>query len=358
MSGSDDEDKQHEPTQKKLEEARRKGDVARSADLTTAAGYLGILLIALTAGGATLTGLGGTLAALLARADTLAAAAFSGQAPVTGGIMLAVLSDLAPWLIVPALATLAAIVAQRAFVVAPSKLRPKADRLSPVKNAQNKFGRSGLFEFAKSFVKLLLYSTILFAFLWRNLPEIVSAVSLEPGQAAALMLRLAAGLLSLVVAVALILGGIDALWQRADHLRRNRMSRKEVMDEHKASEGDPHMKQERRQRGYQIATNRMLEDVPDASVVIVNPTHYAVALKWDPAVPRAPVVVAKGVDVVARRIRDLAAEAGVPVRRDIETARALHANVELGDEIRPEHFAAVAAAIRFADDMRHKAAAR
>jgi flagellar biosynthetic protein FlhB len=136
------------------------------------------------------------------------------------------------------------------------------------------------------------------------------------------------------------------------------MSHQEIREETKQSEGDPYMKAERRQRGREIATNRMLLDVPKADVVIVNPTHYAVALQWARTRGSAPVCVAKGQDDVALRIREIAAEAKVPIHSDPPTARALHAAVEIGHEIRPEHYRAVAAAIRFADRMRKAARAR
>ena len=158
--------------------------------------------------------------------------------------------------------------------------------------------------------------------------------------------------------VALALGSVDFLWQRAEHIRKNRMSRKEMMDELKQSEGDPFIKQQRRQRGQEIATNKMLQDVPTADVVIVNPTHYAVALKWDRSQAMAPICVAKGVDEIAARIREIAVENAVPMHSDPPTARALHADVELGQEISQHHYRAVAAAIRFAEEIRKKAARR
>ena len=130
------------------------------------------------------------------------------------------------------------------------------------------------------------------------------------------------------------------------------MSRKELTDETKNSEGDPHMKQQRRQKGVSIAMNQMLADVPEADVIIVNPTHYAVALKWDRLSPGAPVCVAKGVDLVAARIRERATEAGVPIHSDPPTARALHATLEIGQQVPHDHYKAVAAAIRFADRIR------
>jgi flagellar biosynthetic protein FlhB len=136
------------------------------------------------------------------------------------------------------------------------------------------------------------------------------------------------------------------------------MTRQEMTEEHKESEGDPHFRAHRRQRGQEIALNRMLQAVPEADVVVVNPTHYAVALKWNRKDRRAPVCVAKGQDEIAARIRERAIEAGVPIHRDPPTARALHAALDVGDEIGREHYQAVAAAIRFAEAMRKKARRR
>jgi flagellar biosynthetic protein FlhB len=155
--------------------------------------------------------------------------------------------------------------------------------------------------------------------------------------------------------VALAIGGVDYLFQYHDHMRKNRMSHKEMRDEHKEAEGDPHMKQSRRQKAQEIASRRMMQDVPGADVIIVNPTHYAVALKWKRAPGTAPECVAKGVDEIAMTIRRIALENGVPIHSDPPTARALFATVEIGQEIAPDHYRAVAAAIRFADMLKLKA---
>ncbi len=357
--GQDEDDKQHEPTQKKLDDARKKGEVPRSTDLTAAASYGGFLVAALSLGGPLLTGFGAVMTGLISHPDTLSADLFSGgHWPILGTILAGTAGELAPWLLVPAAFAILSIVAQRSFVVAPEKLKPKASRISILSNAKNKFGRSGLFEFAKSFFKLVIYSTVLGVFLWRRMPEVLGTLALSPAMATAVLLDLCVRFLSLVVVIALVIGGADFLWQRHEHLRRHRMSRKDLMDEAKQSEGDPHMKQQRRQRGYDIAMNRMLADVPKADVVVVNPTHFAVALKWSRKPGAAPICVAKGVDEVAARIREVAAEAGVPIHSDPPTARAVHASVAIGDEIRPEHYQQIAAAIRFAEAMRQKMRAR
>lgn len=355
MADGGDEDKQYEASQKKLDDARKKGEIPRSTDLTTAAAYAGFILTAGSLGAASLSQMGNSMAGLIGRADSLSALMFSGSGQVmTGGLLGEIGSALAPWFLIPALLALLAILSQRSFVIAPEKLAPKLSRISPISNAGNKFGRSGLFEFAKSFSKLMIYGVVLGVFLFQRIPEILATLSLSPGMVTVVLLRLCMSFLFIVLAIAVAIGGIDFLWQYAEHMRKNRMSRKEMTDEHKNSEGDPHVKQKRRQKGMEIAMNQMLGDVPQADVIIVNPEHYAVALKWDRAAGMAPVCVAKGVDEVAARIREVANEHGIPIHRDPPTARALFAVVEIGQEIWPEHYGAVAAAIRFAEAMQEK----
>lgn len=356
---SDETDKPHDPTQKKLDDARRKGEVPHSADLTAAAAYGGLVIAGLSFGGAALAAAAQVLATVIDQAESLSATLFAGSArPLSGTLIGEVVRTSALWFGVPAVLALVAVLGQQALVFAPSKLAPKLNRISLIGNAKQKFGRQGLFDFAKSFVKLMIYGGLLTVFLWLRLPEIAASLAMPPRAIVVMLLRLSLEFLVIVLAIALTLGGVDLVWQRAEHIRKNRMSRKELTDETKESEGDPFMKQERRQRGYDIATNRMLADVPQADVVIVNPTRFAVALKWDRGSDRAPVCLAKGVDDVARRIREAAAEAGVPIHRDPPTARGLHAAIKIGEEILPEHYRPVAAALRFADTIRRKARER
>jgi flagellar biosynthetic protein FlhB len=353
-----DDDKPYDATQRRLDEARREGEVPSSADLTTAAAYAGLLVAAVAVGPGALSASATGLTTLLDQADALARTLFDGSGlPMTAGILMELASSTAVWFVVPMLLAVAAIVAQRAFVVAPPRIMPRLSRISPVATAKQKFGRVGMFEFAKSFAKLLVFGAALGLFLWDRLPRILATAASEPAAVVVETLRLSVAFLAIVVAVSLVLGAIDLVWQHADHARRHRMSRKEMTDEMKETEGDPYLRQARRQRGYDIATNRMLADVPTADVVIVNPQHYAVALRWDRGSGRAPICVATGVDEVARRIRESAVASAVPIHRDPPTARALHAAVLVGEEIRPEHYPPVAAAIRFAEAMRKRARA-
>lgn len=361
MSQDPDEggEKSHEPTQKKLDDARRRGEIPKSVDLTTATVYAGMLLVATVFGAASLSVAGTALAALLDRADGLSQIWFRESAtPISAGLIRQLAGPVSLWLGLPAIAALVSIIAQRGMVFAPEKLQPKLNRISLLANTKNKFGRAGLFEFAKSAVKLLIYSVLLGMFLYAQLPEIVTVSQLNPAAAVSALGQHSIAFLAIVLAIAAAIGFVDLLWQQQEHIRKNMMSRKELTDEAKQMEGDPHVKQQRRQKAQEIAMNSMLADVPGADVVIVNPKHYAVALKWSRSPGSAPTCVAKGVDEIAARIREIAVENAVPIHRDPPTARTLYSSVGIGDEVHPDHYGAVAAAIRFAETMRAKARAR
>ncbi len=348
-------EKSHDPTQRRLEDARGRGDVARSAELTAAAGFAGLALAALAFGPSAMAGSGKVAAAyLVGLAHMSVAGAPWGLAGWAGAMALPLL----PFFLLPGLIAALALIGQRGLTFSPEKLRPQLGRINPLANAGQRFGRTGLADFARSTVKLALVSALLGWFLIRHLPQILFAGALPAAPVGGLALTLLVQFLMLGTALSLALGAVDFLWQRHEFLRRNRMSRQELVEEHRESEGDPHQKGRRRRRAQEIAMNRMLADVPKADVVVVNPTHYAVALKWNRAAGRAPVCLAKGTDEVAARIREAAALAGVPIHSDPPTARALHATIEVGREIRPEHYAPVAAAIRYAERMRRRARER
>ncbi|MEP6018664.1 MAG: flagellar type III secretion system protein FlhB [Paracoccaceae bacterium] len=360
MSSDESSDKSFDPTPKKLEDARKKGEIARSIDLLTAAGYAGLTLALLAFGTSITTDFGTAMMTLLDQATDLSMVIFSGDAftaPISGVIRQSAYS-LAPLFIVPIAMVFLAIICQRALVFAPTKITPKLSRVSVIQNAKNKFGRSGLFEFFKSFLKLLIYSFFLAVFLNSNMPQIITVVQSDFGTAIGLLGSLAIKFLFIIVFISASIGVVDALWQHHDHIRKNMMSRKEIMDELKESEGDPHLKQERRSRAQAVATAQMMGTVPESDVIIVNPTHYAIALGWQRKPGSAPTCIAKGVDEVAMKIREIAQTHGIPIHSDPPTARALHAVTELGEEISPEFYQAVAAAIRFADEMRAKAKSR
>lgn len=353
---TDQSDKTYEATPQKLLDARKKGEIARSTEILTAFAYAGLLLAFVVFGGNGLIHLGTSMMVMIDQPAQLAPLFFNGAAAApTQGIMRSVLWSMSPIFGLPALAVLLCLFALKGIVFAPTKIAPKITNISIISNAKNKFGRRGLFQFAVSFAKLLIYSACLAFFINARLDEMVSVLQTNPRIVVSLMAEICLSFLLVVVIVSGIIGVIDAIWQHFEHLRKNMMSRKEVTDETKNNEGDPHMKQERRQRAQAIAGAQMMADVPKADVIIVNPTHYAVALKWDRQPGQAPVCVAKGVDEIAFRIREIAAENAIPIHSDPPTARALHATTKIGDQIAPDHYRAVAAAIRFAEAMRRRA---
>lgn len=350
-------EKSFEATPQKLEEARKRGELPRSADLNAAASYLGMILALILVAPWAIKRLGDSSATLISTADRLALESFGiSGVPLLGNIMWDVTVSLGVLFLLPAIAVLISVTLQRAWVFAPQKLAPKLNRISLISGIKNKLGANGLFEFLKSTLKLVIVSSLLVWLAWRDIDLIVSSVSLSVAQMTLIMADIIIRFLILILLMSLAIGGADYLWQMASHLRKNRMSRKEIEDETKSTEGDPHHKQTRKERGYEIAMNQMLADVPKADVVIVNPTHYAVALKWDRLSAEAPECVAKGTDHIAARIREIAQQADIPIHSDPPTTRAIHATVEIGQQIFPEHYKAVAVAIRFAEAMRAKAA--
>lgn len=347
-------DKQFDASESKLRKAREQGDIPRSAELQGALAYLGFWFAMLFAASWAVPG----WVRMAARA--------LGSEPWPDGQGQSVM-DLAQGMATRAgLAVLAAvtimampvvlgIVVQRSLVFTPKKLLPDPKRIDPFKNAGQKFGKTGLVSFAISLGKAILVGVggwYLYMSLLDWLMNADSMADLQWVEGLGLILRRA---IWLALGIGAVFAGIDLVWKRLEYRKRHRMTRREMQDEYKESEGDPHLKAARRQKGVDIVLSSMLVDVEKADVVIVNPTHYAVALEWKRGSGRAPVCLAKGVDEVARRIRERANEHQVPIWSDPPCARAIHATVEIGDEIAPEHFAPVAAAIRFAEAMRKKA---
>ncbi len=351
MSEEND-DKPFEASDQKLRKAREKGDIPRSAELNVAARYLGAWL-------AFAVGAGFAVKAWLSMATRALGA--EGWTPGTTGAIAEALGHYAGWAVlalaaVPSLVILVALIAGRGLVFAPQKLAFDLNRINPMKTAGQKFGKSGLVNFGISLGKVALVCAGGW-FLFRGFLGHLMASPLAGDRWIADLGALLGRVLALALAISVLFAGLDMGWQWFDHRRKNRMTRKEMEDEYKDSEGDPHFKAARRQRAVDIATKQMLADVAKADVVIVNPTHYAVALQWKRGSGRAPVCLAKGTDEVAARIRERARDSKVPIFSDPPCARAIHATVEIGQEIRREQFAAVAAAIRFAEKMREKARA-
>ncbi len=351
----DKDDKQYDASEQKLRKAREQGDIPRSTELTAALMYLGAILALIAARG---IGLRYWLPAARQAASPdfgATGAPLASVFDIAGRLSQVSALLLMLGLSVPAAIMLLGLIVQRGIVFSPQKLAFDIKRIDPMRNAAQKFGKSGLMNFTISATKAILVGVGAWLLLNGLLDMLSDAEFMSDQQwvpGLGVMLR---RVLFMALGISMLFAVIDVLWKRHEHLTRNRMTRKELEDEHKESEGDPHLKAARRQKAIDIAMNKMLGDIETADVVIVNPTHYAVALKWSRGSGHAPVCVAKGVDEIAARIRERAKEHKVPIWSDPPCARAIHASVDIGDEIQPDQFAAVAAAIRFSEKMRQKA---
>ncbi|GGY43833.1 EscU/YscU/HrcU family type III secretion system export apparatus switch protein [Parvularcula lutaonensis] len=333
----------------KKRRARKKGDVPISQEANTAAAFAGFL-VALAVVAPFADDLATELRAFFLRPEPAAAALLGG--PLTERLILAGVFFLLPLVVFPAAAVLLSLAVQQGIVFAPNRIKPDINKINPVKGAGKKFGPQALLEFSKNSLKIAVLSAGGAAILWMEVRRIGAAFTAPAQAIPGLLLRELIVFFGLGVAVAALFALIDIPLVRAQREKRLKMSRQEQQDETKESEGDPALKAQRRRRAEKIAMSRMISEVKEADVLITNPTHYAVGLKWDRSGKELPVCIAKGADELALRLRAAAEEAGVPVREDPPCARALHATIEIGDPITSEHFKAVAAAIRFADRVR------
>ena len=258
-------EKVFDPTPQKIQEARRKGDVPKSNDVTAALTYFALLAVITTVGGYAVRRAATVLMVLIAEPDRLMGHILGpGGTAVSGAIMGEAALALAPLFVVPIIAVLVSLFGQQAVVFSGEKLMPKMSRISVLANAKNKFGPTGIVEFAKSAVKLVAVGTALFFYLSGSLDEMIGAATVEARVLPALMMDVLVALLTITAVIAVSIAGVDVVWQRFDHARKLRMSFQDMKEEAKQSEGDPHVKQQRRQRAQEIAMNRMLFDVPTA----------------------------------------------------------------------------------------------
>jgi len=225
-------------------------------------------------------------------------------------------------------------------------LAPKLERISPAAGAKRLFALRSLVEFAKGVLKIVLVGAAAVVLLWPATPRILGAIGLEAGPLLALLHALALRLLVGIAALAALIAVLDSLYQRFERHKQLRMSRRDLQDEFKQTEGDPLLKARLKSLRMERARRRMMAEVPKATVVVTNPSHVAVALRYD-ATMAAPRLVAKGIGALAERIRAIARDHGVPIVRNPPLARALYGAVELGVEVPAAHCRAIAEVIGY-----------
>lgn len=341
----DDSQKTEDPTQKRLEEARKKGDIAKSQDVPV--WFLILATAAIMAGGAPLAGMIADPLVRIMDHPHAFRLENGGALQLMGSLLL----SLAPPLIiifgVIAIAGVLGHVVQHRPLWTGEKIKPDLSKLSPGKGLQRMFGAQGWMNLVKSFLKLAAMTAAMLYAVWPEATAISEAGRLDPAGMLSMTQAIAGRLLMAAIIVIGLVAAIDYLYQRWSFMQRMRMSRRDVRDEVKQQEGDPHVRARLRQLRLERSRKRMMQNVQKSTVVITNPTHYSVALRYDPAVDAAPVCMAKGVDEVALRIREKAKEHDVPIIENVPLARALYAVVEVEETVPREHFEAVAKVIGF-----------
>lgn len=337
--------KTEDPSEKKLRDAHEKGDVVKSQEVNTWFILAGSALIFAMMAGPTSASLVGSLTILLDNAEKFevgsqALAAFWGN--LSGSILLVALL---PSIVLAAFGIAANLIQHRPLLSL-DPIKPKFSKVSPLAGAKRLFSSEALVNFGKGLVKLAVVSAVLWFVLAPKLDSLESMINLEPAMIAVEFMDLSLSIFGAVLAVVTIIAIADYLYQRNRWWNRHKMTVQETRDEYKQQEGDPKVKGRIRQVRMERSRKRMMAAVPQATVVITNPTHFAVALKYDSEMA-APQCVAKGADAVAFRIRELAKQHDVPIIENPPLARALFASMDIDDTIPAEHFKAVAEVIGF-----------
>ena len=342
----DDSQKTEEPTQKRLDEAREKGQIAKSQETNH---WFIILAFATTIGLLSplmARGLGKTLLPFI-ESPHLIPMDGDHLKQVFGQLMTGLGWALALPATVVVFAALAAGFLQSGFIFSVEPITPKLEKISLLKGIKRLFSSRSLAEVIKGFLKLAIVAAAIGLLLWPEREAFVQMVSLDATAFLYALKDLAFRVLVVVLAVMSVIAGLDYLYQKSQHHKQLRMSKQELKDEFKQTEGDPMVKSRLRQIRMERARQRMMAAVPEADVVVTNPTHFAVALKYDQETMPAPRLIAKGADQIAFKLRELAKEHEVPIVENPPLARSLFDSVELDQEIRPEHYKAVAEVISY-----------
>ena len=352
MAEDDDKSsKTEQPTAKRLREARERGEIPLSRELNHWFIIGGGCLILLAFAPGMAASLLDILQSFIARPDEV-----SSDTGSIGGIFGETMRRAAMAIFLPLLVLLVSAVAgpliQTGFLISTEPIMPHLSKINPLEGFKRMFSSRTVVEFLKSLTKLSVIAAVAYTLLAPIMPDLGHFVPLAPGATLEefrhLLLRLTFGIFLTVTFIMLF----DVIYQRLAFTAKLRMTRQEVKEENKENEGDPAIKQRIRQLRMQRARRRMMANVPKADVVVTNPTHFAVALQYDPETMVAPIVLAKGQDLIALKIREIATANRVAIVENPPLARVLHASVEVDQEVPPEHYKAVAEVISYVFRLR------
>ena len=343
--GEDKDQKTHDPTQKKLDDALKKGDVAKSQDLVSwFLLFMATLIVATMAAGSA-SGLAVPLKNLIANAD-LVVVDRSGLMKLYVSLVLAIIVAIGLPLLGLFLTGIGANMVQHRLVLSTESLKPKFSKISPLAGFKRIFGPDAFVNFLKGLAKLTLVGVVMFTVLWPQRSSIDAIVRMDVETLLPHTFSIVMSVLIAVVAIMAIIALADYVYQYQRWYTRQKMSTQELKEEFKQSDGNPEIKGKIKQLRRERSRKRMMANVPNATVVVTNPTHFAVALKYEAGM-QAPVCVAKGMDLIALKIRELAIASDVPIVENVPLARALHAAVEIDQPIQEEHYKAVAEVIGY-----------
>jgi flagellar biosynthetic protein FlhB len=347
---NDTSDKTEDPTQKRLDDAHDRGDVAKSQEINTWFVISGATLVLSTFSGSIGGGILMPLRNLIVNSWMIRADG-PGLLALARSLELAVIAAIGMPLLMLALAAIAGNMVQHRLVWSAETLKPKLSKISPGAGAKRIFGKQASANFAKGVFKVIALGAVMTAILWPERHRLESFMHFDPAMILDVTTNLTVHLMGAVVAMLAVVAIADYLFQYRQWFERQKMSLQEMKEEFKQSEGDPHVKARLRQLRAARMKKRMMAAVPKASVVITTPTHYSVALSYERGMS-APVCLAKGADNIALKIREVAKAHDIPIVENVPLARALYATVEIDGEIPVEHYHAVAEIIGYVMGLR------
>jgi flagellar biosynthetic protein FlhB len=345
MADDDAAEKTQDPTQKRLDDAQERGDVVKSQEVNTWFLIGGATLVMSSFSGSIGSGIEMPLRNLIENSWRINVDG-PGLLALAQSLGYAVLAALGMPFLFLIIAALAGNLIQHRIVWSAEALTPKFSKISPMAGFKRVFGMQSAANFLKGLFKLVALGIVMFLVLWPERHRVDAMITFDPAVLMGVTKTLTLQLMGAVVAMLALVAIADFFFQYRQWYERQKMSLQEIKEEYKQSEGDPHIKGRIRQLRHQRMKKRMMAAVPKASVIITNPTHYAVALSYDRGMP-APICLAKGIDAIALKIREVAKAHDIPIVENVALARALHASVEIDHEIPVEHYKAVAEVIGY-----------
>lgn len=347
-------EKTEKATPKKRQDARKKGQVLKSQDVTSALVLLSVFLFLMIAGTSMRDGIMSFFNETFSKYMLIDTLSIKLVVKIYKDVLSEMSVIILPIMAIAMIAGIAGNFLQFGFLFSTEPLKFDLTKLDPVKGIKRMFSVKSLIELLKSILKITLIGSVTTAILWKNIDDVLSLSFKTPGATLITVSKLTVFMGIAASVVLLIIAVLDYFYQKFEYEKNLKMSKQDIIDEYKNSEGDPLIKSKIKQRQREMAMRRMMQEVPQADVVITNPTHYAIALKYDEETMDAPKVVAKGTDFVAQKIKFIAKENEVVMVENRPLARAMYDQVEIGQHIPDEFFKAVAEVLAYVYRVKRK----